>query len=298
MAEQLVGSLAAPFEPERYPDEHRERVLELLERKAEGETIEAPEPERAPAEVVSLADALSASLAAARRRGGDTARTSEPRRSQAGEAPPARRGGTPRRRRSRREEAAKAVKRARRGARSRSRSTGRASSSRTSTRSSTPQAGFTKGEVIDYYARIAPGAPPHLRDRPLTLKRYPEGVDGDVLLREALPAPPAEVVPHRAGLERGQRRVHRLLRRERPASLVWAANIADLELHASLSLARAIDTPTLLVFDLDPGPPADVVTCCEVALSFGACSIGSTSRRSRRPPGRRACRCTCRSTCR
>ena len=73
MAEQLVGSLAAPFEPERYPDEHRERVLELLRKKAEGETIEAPEPERAPAEVVSLADALSASLAAARRRGGDTA---------------------------------------------------------------------------------------------------------------------------------------------------------------------------------------------------------------------------------
>lgn len=69
MAEQLVGSLAAAFEPERYPDLHRERVLELVRRKAEGETIEAPEPERAPAGVVSLADALSASLAAARRRG-------------------------------------------------------------------------------------------------------------------------------------------------------------------------------------------------------------------------------------
>jgi DNA end-binding protein Ku len=69
MAEQLVGSLAAAFEPERYPDLHRERVLELVRRKAEGETIEAPEPKRAPAGVVSLADALSASLAAARRRG-------------------------------------------------------------------------------------------------------------------------------------------------------------------------------------------------------------------------------------
>ncbi|HSD22482.1 MAG TPA: Ku protein [Anaeromyxobacter sp.] len=71
MAEQLVGSLAAAFEPERYPDLHRERVLELVRKKAEGETIEAPEPERAPAEVVNLADALSASLAAARRRGGE-----------------------------------------------------------------------------------------------------------------------------------------------------------------------------------------------------------------------------------
>ncbi len=66
MAEQLVGSLTAPFEPARYPDVHRERVLELVQRKAEGETIEAPAPEEAPAKVVSLADALAASLAAAR----------------------------------------------------------------------------------------------------------------------------------------------------------------------------------------------------------------------------------------
>ncbi|WP_242354037.1 MULTISPECIES: Ku protein [Anaeromyxobacter] len=73
MAEQLVGSLTTAFEPERYPDTYRERVLELVEKKAEGETIEAPEAERAPAEVVSLADALSASLAAARRRGGEPA---------------------------------------------------------------------------------------------------------------------------------------------------------------------------------------------------------------------------------
>jgi DNA end-binding protein Ku len=79
MAEQLVGSLAAAFEPERYPDLHRERVLELVRKKAEGETIEAPEPERAPAEVVNLADALSASLAAARRRGGDRAEPSRER---------------------------------------------------------------------------------------------------------------------------------------------------------------------------------------------------------------------------
>jgi DNA end-binding protein Ku len=71
MAEQLVESLAAPFEPERYPDVHRERVLALVERKAAGEVIEPPAAEEAPARVVSLADALSASLAAARRRGDD-----------------------------------------------------------------------------------------------------------------------------------------------------------------------------------------------------------------------------------
>ena len=68
MAEQLVESLTAPFEPERYPDVHRERVLELVHKKAEGEAIEAPAPEEAPARVVSLADALAASLAAARGR--------------------------------------------------------------------------------------------------------------------------------------------------------------------------------------------------------------------------------------
>jgi DNA end-binding protein Ku len=75
MAEQLVASLTAPFEPEKYPDVFRQRVLELVEKKAEGETIEAPEAEDRPAEVVSLADALSASLAAARRRGEEDDRT-------------------------------------------------------------------------------------------------------------------------------------------------------------------------------------------------------------------------------
>jgi DNA end-binding protein Ku len=69
MAEQLVESLSGPFEPERYPDVHREQVLALVEKKAAGEVIEPPEPEEAPGRVVSLADALSASLAAARRRG-------------------------------------------------------------------------------------------------------------------------------------------------------------------------------------------------------------------------------------
>ncbi|HEX9308211.1 MAG TPA: Ku protein [Anaeromyxobacter sp.] len=73
MAEQLVGSLSAPFEPARYPDVHRERVLALVEKKAAGEVIEPPEEEAAPARVVSLADALSASLAAARRRGDEGA---------------------------------------------------------------------------------------------------------------------------------------------------------------------------------------------------------------------------------
>jgi DNA end-binding protein Ku len=68
MAEQLVGSLSGPFDPARYPDLRRQRVLELIERKAEGQAIEAPAPEERPAEVVSLADALQASLAAARRR--------------------------------------------------------------------------------------------------------------------------------------------------------------------------------------------------------------------------------------
>jgi DNA end-binding protein Ku len=78
MASQLVESLTTPFEPERYPDLHRQRVLEVIERKAEGATIEVPEPEEAPSKVVSLADALSASLAAARRRGEEGGDRAEP----------------------------------------------------------------------------------------------------------------------------------------------------------------------------------------------------------------------------
>jgi bifunctional non-homologous end joining protein LigD len=129
-----------------------------------------------------------------------------------------------------------------------------------------PQTGFTKGDVIDYYARIAPVLLPHLRDRPLTMKRYPEGVEGMFFYEKRCPRHrPAWVHTEKVWSEDNDEFIDYCVANDLP-TLVWAASIADLELHTSLSLARAVDTPTLLVFDLDPGPPADVVTCCDVAL--------------------------------
>ena len=129
-----------------------------------------------------------------------------------------------------------------------------------------PEAGFTKGDVVDYYARIAPVLLPHLRDRPLTLKRYPDGVDGLFFYEKRCPAHrPAWVKTAPIWSEGNQENI-RYCVVDDLASLVWVASIADLELHTPLALAGSFERPTTLAFDLDPGPPADVVTCCEVAL--------------------------------
>lgn len=129
-----------------------------------------------------------------------------------------------------------------------------------------PEAGFTKGDVIDYYARIAPVLVPHLSDRPLTMKRYPEGVEGMSFYEKRCPGHrPAWVHTEAVWSEGNGEFIDYCVVNDLP-TLVWAASIADLELHTSLSLGRAIDVPTVLVFDLDPGPPADVVTCCDVAI--------------------------------
>jgi bifunctional non-homologous end joining protein LigD len=147
-----------------------------------------------------------------------------------------------------------------------------------------PEAGFTKRDVIDYYARIAPVLVPHLRDRALTMKRYPEGVDGMSFYEKRCPKHrPAWVHTEPVWSEGNDEFIDYCVVNDLP-TLMWAASIANLELHTSLSFARAVDVPTVLVFDLDPGPPADVVTCC------------SGSSRTRRPPDRRACRCTSPST--
>jgi bifunctional non-homologous end joining protein LigD len=123
-----------------------------------------------------------------------------------------------------------------------------------------PQTGFTKGDLIAYYARIAPAVLPHLRDRPLTLKRYPNGVEGKYFYEKQSPSHRPEWVEIR---EIGG--VNYTLAQDR-ATLVWLANLADIELHTSLALADSPERPTMLVFDLDPGEPAGVVECCEVAL--------------------------------
>jgi bifunctional non-homologous end joining protein LigD len=129
-----------------------------------------------------------------------------------------------------------------------------------------PKTGFTKGQVIDYYIRIAPVLLPHLKDRPLTMKRYPNGVDGMFFYEKNCPSHrPAWVKTAKVWSEGNQRDMHYCLAQDLP-TLVWAANLADLELHTSLARKKGVTRPTMMVFDLDPGPPADIVQCCQVGL--------------------------------
>lgn len=138
-----------------------------------------------------------------------------------------------------------------------------------------PAAGFTKGEVLDYYSRIAPVLLPHLADRPLTVKRYPNGVDGKFFFEKNaargtpdwvrtvnLPAP---------GSTKNRERIDYVVVEEL-ASLVRLANLAALELHVPQWRVAKRGKPRtdLIVFDLDPGPPATITECCEVALLLRA----------------------------
>jgi len=129
-----------------------------------------------------------------------------------------------------------------------------------------PAAGFTKGQVIDYYVRISPVLLPHLKDRPLTMKRYPEGVDHEFFFEKNAPMHRPDWVKTAPIWSYGNKRnVNYILANDLP-TLVWIANLASLELHPSLSLAKKIESPTMIVFDLDPGPPANIVQCAQVGL--------------------------------
>jgi bifunctional non-homologous end joining protein LigD len=147
-----------------------------------------------------------------------------------------------------------------------------------------PATGFTKQQVIDYYVRIAPAMVPHLAGRPLTRKRYPDGVDEEFFYEKNAPQYRPDWVktaPIWSG--RNRRTIHYILADDL-ATLVWLANLAAIELHPSLSLAEDITCPTMMVFDLDPGPPATIVQCCRVGLwlrdifqHFGLQSFPKTS---------------------
>jgi bifunctional non-homologous end joining protein LigD len=129
-----------------------------------------------------------------------------------------------------------------------------------------PKADFTKAQVIDYYIRIAPVLLPHLKDRPLTMKRYPDGVEGQFFYEKNCPVHrPKWVQTAKVWSEGNQRIMQYCLANDLP-TLVWAANLADLELHTSLSRKNNIERPTMMVFDLDPGAPADIVQCCQVGI--------------------------------
>jgi bifunctional non-homologous end joining protein LigD len=131
-----------------------------------------------------------------------------------------------------------------------------------------PAAGFTKGHVIDYYTRIAPAVLPHLRGRALTLKRYPNGVDGGHFYEKNAPGHrPDWVRTATIPIRSDGRTIDFVLADDLP-TLVWLANLADLELHTSLARAADPKAPTILAFDLDPGPPATIVECARVALQL------------------------------
>lgn len=133
-----------------------------------------------------------------------------------------------------------------------------------------PQTRFTKAEVIRYYTQIAPVLLPHLRDRPLTLKRYPEGVEGGHFYEKECPAYRPEWVATAPIQSEGRDRIINYCLIKDLATLVWVANLADLELHTSLSTYPDIARPTMLVFDLDPGAPAAILECAQVALRLRA----------------------------
>src|SRR5437667_11861614 len=129
-----------------------------------------------------------------------------------------------------------------------------------------PKVRFTKGQVIDYYIRIAPALLPHLQDRPLTMKRYPNGVDAEFFYEKNCPSHrPKWVKTAKVWSEGNSRMMNYCLAQDLP-TLVWAANLADLELHTSLARKRYVTHPTSMVFDLDPGAPAGIVQCCQVGL--------------------------------
>ena len=131
-----------------------------------------------------------------------------------------------------------------------------------------PETGFSKGEVVDYYAKVAPAIIPHLQGRALTLRRFPEGVDDSdaAFFEKRCPKHRPEWVKT-AAVEAGPHAgvIDFCVCEDRP-TLVWMAQLAAIELHPSLSLAESPDQPSVLAFDLDPGPPANVIDCCKVAL--------------------------------
>ncbi|MEM7273239.1 MAG: non-homologous end-joining DNA ligase [Actinomycetota bacterium] len=128
-----------------------------------------------------------------------------------------------------------------------------------------PSVGFTKSQVIDYYARIAAVMLPHVQGRCITLRRWPDGVDGESFYQKTCPDHRPAWVGTALGPGDGDAGIDYCTLDE-PAALVWTANLAAIELHSPMARAADLDTPTMVVFDLDPGVPAGIAECCRVAL--------------------------------
>lgn len=131
-----------------------------------------------------------------------------------------------------------------------------------------PEPGFTKGDMVAYYRAVAPVMVPHLKNRAVTLKRYPEGVTGQFFYEKNCPKHRPDWV-RTVDVERKKdgKTIHYCVGWDE-ATLVWMANLGSIELHISLSKASSLMRPTAMVYDLDPGAPATIVECCEVALEI------------------------------
>ena len=252
MAESLVQSLADHFAPEKYHDDYREQVLDLIEKKAAGEEFEIPEVAAEKPKIVDLMAALEASVEAAKSaRGRHPAASGRPRRP----AP-----------RSRPESA-----RRHRTVVAPSTEVTTEVEGHVLTLSNLAKvlypSGFTKGQVIDYHVRVASAYVAHLRGRAITFKRFPDGTDRDGFFEKRCPGHRPDWVS--VALGPGDRRggieyccIDSL------AALVWAGNMAAVEIHAPMALAEDLDRPRAVVFDFDPGPGTSVVECCQVALDL------------------------------
>ena len=131
-----------------------------------------------------------------------------------------------------------------------------------------PEAGFHKAEVIDYYVRVAPAILPHLAGRGVTLRRYPDGVDGPSFFEKRCASHRPDFVQVALGPGDRHGGIEYCVLGD-TASLAWAANMAGLEIHVPMArTVDDVDTPTMVVFDLDPGAPATITECCQVALDI------------------------------
>ncbi len=128
-----------------------------------------------------------------------------------------------------------------------------------------PLVGFTKAQVIEYYARIAPVMLDHVGDRGVTFKRWPDGVTADPFFNKRCPDHRPEWVDTCLGPGDRKGGIH-YCRLDEVASIVWAANLAALEIHAPMARGDDIESPTMVVFDLDPGAPATIVECAQIAI--------------------------------
>ena len=132
-----------------------------------------------------------------------------------------------------------------------------------------PKVDFTKGQVIDYYTRVARYILPHLKNRPITMKRFPNGIDGEYFYEKDAPSfTPDWIQTYRIPRTSEKSTINYILINDLP-TLVWSANMANLEVHPFLAKVPNVDVPTVVVFDLDPGDEANILKSCEVASSKG-----------------------------